>query len=228
MNAPFVRLAIFPILLVDNVRDAELTADMHRSALLIEPSDPRRQAHDSSPAWNGTAAGLSAWVGAGPLAPAAAEVLTGSQASLLAVVPVNGGAFRLAIVGYLLPAAGDDGDARADTSARPDGAPASAPSARRAPADGLVVDTAGYRVLVGGHDAGLVLREFQLLAFLAANPGRAFPREHLLARVWGDAYQGTTRTVDVHIHRLRRKLGPFYADRLVTVRRVGYMYHPAR
>jgi DNA-binding response OmpR family regulator len=158
----------------------------------------------------------------------AAEALTGDQGSLLAVVPVNGGSSRLAIVGYIVPVANEDGDAREDTSARLGGASGGAPSASKAAADGLVVDIAGYRVLVGGQDAGLVLREFELLAFLAANPGQAFPRAHLLATVWGDAYQGTARTVDVHIHRLRRKLGPAYAHRLVTVRRVGYMYHPTR
>lgn len=92
----------------------------------------------------------------------------------------------------------------------------------------MVVDAAGYRVLAGGRNAGLVLREFELLAFLAANPGQVFARAQLLARVWGNAYQEGTRTVDVHIHRLRRKLGPKYARRLITVRHVGYMYQPDR
>ena len=90
------------------------------------------------------------------------------------------------------------------------------------------MDAAGYRVLAGGRNAGLVLREFELLAFLAANPGQVFARTQLLARVWGNAYQEGTRTVDVHMHRLRRKLGPQYARRLVTVRHVGYMYQPDR
>ena len=161
-------------------------------------------------------------VDATPQAPAEAgspgdfASLPGDGGTLLAVVPVNGGSSRLAIVGYLLPVAREHASAPVDQS-----------SAVRPPADGLVVDAAGYRVLASGHDVGPLFREFELLAFLAANPDRAFPRAHLLARVWGAAYRGTTRTVDVHIHRLRRKLGPGYAQRLVTVRGVGYMYRTA-
>jgi Transcriptional regulatory protein, C terminal len=92
--------------------------------------------------------------------------------------------------------------------------------------DGLVVNAAARQVLVGGRDAGLVFQEFNLLAHLASNPGLVLTREHLLARVWGEAYQGSSRTVDVHIHRLRRKLGPEHGQRLITVRRVGYLYRP--
>jgi DNA-binding winged helix-turn-helix (wHTH) protein len=133
------------------------------------------------------------------------------RGTLLAVVPVNGGSARLAIVGYFLPLTGQDSIVPPD----------------ELPEDGMVVDAAQHRVVLSGRDAGLLFREFELLAFLAANPGRAFTRAHLLASVWGDAYQGTTRTVDVHIHRLRRKLGPEYAQRLVTVQGVGYLYQPS-
>lgn len=94
------------------------------------------------------------------------------------------------------------------------------------PADGLVVDAAQHRALVNGHDIGLVYREFELLAFLTARPRQAFTRAHLLASVWGTGYQGSSRTVDVHIHRLRRKLGPEYGQRLVTMRHLGYAYQP--
>jgi DNA-binding response OmpR family regulator len=136
--------------------------------------------------------------------------LSGGHGTLLAVVPVNGGSSELAIVGYLLsrPAS--------SSSAPPD----------EPPAGGLVVDGAQHRVVVSGRDVGLVFREFELLAFLIANAGRVFTRAQLLARVWGGTNDGTTRTVDIHVHRLRRKLGPEHARHLVTVRRVGYMYQP--
>ena len=140
-------------------------------------------------------------------APASAGSRVGSHGTLLGIVPLGAGS-RLAIVGYLLPPADD-----------------STPPTEQ-PADGLVVDTAHHRALVNGRDADLVFREFELLAFLTARPGRAFTRAHLLASVWRKAYHGRSRTVDVHVHRLRRKLGPEYGPRLVTMRNLGYMYRP--
>jgi Transcriptional regulatory protein, C terminal len=140
--------------------------------------------------------------------------------TLLGVVPINGASAQLAIVGYLLPSAARRTSERAGGRLEP------ASSVRSWP-DGLVVDAVQRRVLVQGQDVGLAFREFELLAFLTANPGRVFSRRDLLARLWEDAYRGTTRTVDVHVHRLRRKLGPEQARRLVTLRRVGYMYQPA-
>jgi hypothetical protein len=137
-------------------------------------------------------------------------LLAGSRGTLLAVVPVNGGTSHLAIVSYLLPHPSHGG---------------SLPPAEPAPGK-LVIDRAQRRVLAGGRDIGLVFQEFELLEFLTANPGSAFTRRQLLAQVWGDLHQATGRTVDVHIHRLRRKLGPVFSPRLVTVRRVGYMYEP--
>jgi DNA-binding winged helix-turn-helix (wHTH) protein len=137
--------------------------------------------------------------------PGFAQSLASGRGTLLSVVPV-GADHRLAIVGYLLPLAGFD-----------------APGPE---AEGLVVDTAQHRALVDGRDIDLVHREFELLAFLAARPCQAFTRAHLLASVWGRAYQGGNRTVDVHMHRLRRKLGPEYGQRLVTMRRLGYLYRP--
>ncbi len=142
--------------------------------------------------------------------------------TLLGVVPIDGASAQLAIVGYLLPSAARRTSERAAES--PDPAP---PARVVSHVDGLIVDEAQRRVLVRGQDVGLAFREFELLAFLTANPGRVFSRRDLLARLWEDAYHGTTRTVDVHVHRLRRKLGPEHARRLVTLRRVGYMYRPA-
>jgi DNA-binding response OmpR family regulator len=90
----------------------------------------------------------------------------------------------------------------------------------------LVIDRDQYRVLVDGQEIELAFQEFELLEFLAAHPYRTFTREELLSRAWGSRNQATNRTVDVHVHRLRRKLGPGYARYLVTVRRVGYMFRP--
>jgi len=143
-------------------------------------------------------------------APPGSEVsLSASQGALLGVIPLGAGS-RLAVVGYLLPAA------RRDHRALPAGRPA----------DGLVVDSAQHRALVNGRDTGLLYREFELLAFFTARPCEAFTRAYLLENVWGAAYQGTSRTVDVHVHRLRRKLGPEYGRRLVTMRHLGYSYQP--
>jgi Transcriptional regulatory protein, C terminal len=96
------------------------------------------------------------------------------------------------------------------------------------PPAGLVIDFGQRRVLLDGREIELVFQEFELLEFLAAHPYRAFTREQLLGSAWASQQQGTSRTVDVHIHRLRRKLGPAWAHHLVTVRRVGYMFRPPR
>jgi DNA-binding response OmpR family regulator len=148
------------------------------------------------------------------------------SATLLGVLPVNGGSSHMAIVGYLLPAPA----ARLRLPAMSASHEAQGNGADRGALQGdrLIVDATQRRVLVSGRDAGLVFKEFELFAFLAANPDRVFTRAHLLASVWGDTYDGTSRTVDVHMHRLRRKLGPQYAWRLVTMRRVGYLYRPSR
>jgi hypothetical protein len=201
---------------------------MHCPAWLVERSGPRGRPYGNSSARNGTLE--AARLAPAPASPAeTAAAPAGGRGWLLAVVPVNGGSARLAIVGYLLPLAREDGQAGEEGSrTSANGPPAGRASADGVLADGLVVDAAGYRVLAGGRNAGLVLREFELLAFLAANPGQVFTRAHLLARVWGNTNQAGTRTVDVHIHRLRRKLGPEYGHRLITVRHVGYMYQPDR
>jgi DNA-binding response OmpR family regulator len=85
---------------------------------------------------------------------------------------------------------------------------------------GLVVDRAGHDVTVDGRRVILTAKEFALLAFLAGNRGRVFARETLLARVWGARYEGGPRTVDIHVRRLRAKLGA--ALPLETLRGSGY------
>jgi DNA-binding winged helix-turn-helix (wHTH) protein len=84
----------------------------------------------------------------------------------------------------------------------------------------LVVDRAAHEVSVDGRRVILTAKEFQLLAFLASNRGRVFSRETLLARVWGSRYEGGARTVDIHVRRLRAKLGD--ALPLETLRGAGY------
>lgn len=88
----------------------------------------------------------------------------------------------------------------------------------------LRIDLATYEVTVGGTAVAFTFMEYELLRFLVNHPGRVFTRESLLSRVWGYDYFGGARTVDVHIRRVRAKLGPVLAERIVTVRSVGYRF----
>ena len=85
----------------------------------------------------------------------------------------------------------------------------------------MCIDLAGHEVTVDGRVVDLTHQEFALLKFLSQNRGRVFSREQLLDRVWGVDYYGGSRTVDIHVRRLRMKLGPV-ADPIETVRGVGY------
>jgi DNA-binding response OmpR family regulator len=89
------------------------------------------------------------------------------------------------------------------------------------------VDLAGHRVLRAGEPVGLTTREFDLLAFLMGNPGRAYSRDELMREVWGWEY-GDQTTVTVHVRRLREKVevDPAQPIRLVTVWGVGYRWDP--
>jgi DNA-binding response OmpR family regulator len=86
----------------------------------------------------------------------------------------------------------------------------------------LVLDTDAYRVTVQGRPLDLTYKEFELLRYLAERPGRVFTRPALLREVWGYDFYGGTRTVDVHIRRVRAKLGPEFESLIETVRGVGY------
>jgi len=86
----------------------------------------------------------------------------------------------------------------------------------------LTLDVDRYRVSVQGRALDLTFKEFELLRFLAERPGRVFTRPALMREVWGYDFYGGTRTVDVHIRRLRAKLGPAYEGLIETVRGVGY------
>jgi DNA-binding winged helix-turn-helix (wHTH) protein len=88
----------------------------------------------------------------------------------------------------------------------------------------LSVDEATYSAKLKGRVLDLTFKEFELLKYLAQHPGRVFTRAQLLQEVWGYDYFGGTRTVDVHVRRLRAKLGPEHESLIGTVRNVGYRF----
>ena len=88
----------------------------------------------------------------------------------------------------------------------------------------LVLNLETYQAAINGKPLDLTYMEYELLKFLATHPGKVFTRETLLSRVWGYEYYGGARTVDVHIRRLRAKLGEEHAHLIQTVRSVGYRF----
>jgi DNA-binding response OmpR family regulator len=88
----------------------------------------------------------------------------------------------------------------------------------------LVIDETTYSVKLRGGALDLTFKEFELLKHLAGHPGRVYTRAQLLQEVWGYDYYGGTRTVDVHVRRLRAKLGPEHESLIGTVRHVGYKF----
>jgi DNA-binding response OmpR family regulator len=88
----------------------------------------------------------------------------------------------------------------------------------------LTIDEHAYIARLRGRALDLTYKEFELLKFLAQHPGRVFTRAHLLQEVWGYDYYGGTRTVDVHVRRLRAKLGSDHEAMIGTVRNVGYKF----
>ncbi|HEY2330908.1 MAG TPA: response regulator transcription factor [Acidimicrobiales bacterium] len=92
----------------------------------------------------------------------------------------------------------------------------------------LVLNLETYQAAIGGRPLDLTYMEYELLKFLASHPGKVFTRETLLSRVWGYDYYGGARTVDVHVRRLRAKLGEEQAALISTVRSVGYRFGETR
>lgn len=92
----------------------------------------------------------------------------------------------------------------------------------------VVVDEASWTVRAGGQVLDLTYKEFELLRYLVRRPGRVVTRDTLLQEVWGMDYYGGTRTVDVHIRRLRAKLGPERESLIGTIRGVGYRFSGPR
>lgn len=90
--------------------------------------------------------------------------------------------------------------------------------------DDLALNLATYQAHVQGVPVEFTYLEYTLFAFLVTHPNRVYSREVLLSRVWGTDYFGGARTVDVHVRRVRAKLGPEAARRLETVRNVGYLW----
>jgi len=100
------------------------------------------------------------------------------------------------------------------------------PASTRVQTSGITIDESSYSAKVHGRPLDLTYKEFQLLHFLATHPSRVFTREQLLSEVWGYDYFGGTRTVDVHVRRLRAKLGDL--EQIIgTVRNVGYRFNVA-
>ena len=92
----------------------------------------------------------------------------------------------------------------------------------------LVLNIETYQATINGRPLDLTYMEYELLKFLVSHPGKVFSRETLLSRVWGYDYFGGARTVDVHVRRLRSKLGEENAGLIQTVRSVGYSFGQSR
>jgi Transcriptional regulatory protein, C terminal len=166
--------------------------------------------------------------------------IPGADGTLLAVVPIPGTGTSLAIVGYPVTAPGSGPAGTVPLGPIPEGlvragevlaaAALAGPGAARRSAgerSGLLLDHEQRRVLVDGAEVTLTFQEFELLAFLAAHPATVFSRADLVKKVWQRDFTADSRTVDVHVSRLRRKLGPAYGRCLVTEYRVGYQFRPA-
>jgi Transcriptional regulatory protein, C terminal len=156
----------------------------------------------------------------------------GPDGTLLAVVPIPGTGTSLAIVGYpvaadgrfAVPAPGGTAPG-ADLAGAPSADAAGGLPAGALPA-GLRLDHDQRRVWADGTEVALTFQEFELLAFLAAHPATVFSRADLVREVWQRDFAADSRTVDVHVSRLRHKLGPAYSKCLVTEYRVGYQFRP--
>lgn len=155
-----------------------------------------------------------AWQAAiGKAWPVGEAVVPSEEGTLLAVVPIPGSGTSLAIVGYAVPTGSEQ-------------SPEPGPGPEPGDEDGLRLDYEQRRVWVQGSEVLLTFQEFELLAFLSGRPSRVFSRIELLDRVWQRDLGATSRTVDVHVSRLRQKLGEVYGKCLVTEYRVGYQFRP--
>ncbi|MGH3427100.1 MAG: winged helix-turn-helix transcriptional regulator [Mycobacteriales bacterium] len=147
---------------------------------------------------------------------------TGLRARLIAVLSESGLAGLSAdwsVDDFVLDNAGP---AEVSARLRLAGAPSTSSSEHALRAGDLLIEPSKYTARIKGHMLDLTYKEFELLRFLTQYPGRVFTREQLLREVWGYDYFGGTRTVDVHIRRLRAKLGNEHESMIGTVRNVGY------
>ena len=151
----------------------------------------------------------------------------GADGTLLAVVPIPGTGTSLAIVGYPVTAPGGMAAALgAAPLTRTLGDSGLYDPATAGQRPGLLLDHDQRRLWVDGAEVALTFQEFELLAFLAAHPSTVFSRADLVREVWQRDFAADSRTVDVHVSRLRHKLGPSYGRCLVTEYRVGYQFRP--
>jgi len=173
---------------------------------------------------------------AGPAQPWDEQVPpAGRDGTLLAVVPIPGTGTSLAIVGYAIATSPAPEKPRppAPEKPGPEKPRRAASRTRRSHGNGLHLDYEQRRVWTEGREIELTFQEFELLAFLSAHPATVFTRADLIERVWrrsiapdGQAIARDSRTVDVHVSRVRQKLGPRYGRCLVTEYRVGYQFRP--
>ena len=154
---------------------------------------------------------------------------TTGLAAPLFVVLTEGGLVALTaewgVDDVLLDSAGPaevDARLRLGLGRKQQGAPAADPGVVRA--GELTIDEGTYTCRLRGRVLDLTFKEFELLKHLAQHPGRVYTRAQLLSEVWGYDYFGGTRTVDVHVRRLRAKLGPEHEQLIGTVRHVGYKF----
>ncbi len=150
---------------------------------------------------------------------------TGKESPLLVVVSEGGLAALSRDWGFDDILLNTAGPAEVDIRIRLAMAPATSTAGEPVIQSGnIVIDEAGYSAKVNGVQLDLTYTEFELLKYLAQHPGRVFSRQQLLSDVWGYDYFGGTRTVDVHVRRLRAKLGPEHESVIGTVRNVGYRF----
>lgn len=150
---------------------------------------------------------------------------TGKESPLLVVVSEGGLAALSADWGFDDILLNTAGPAEVDVRIRLATAPATTTTGEPLIQTGnIIIDEAGYSAKLNGTQLDLTYTEFELLKYLAQHPGRVFSRQQLLSDVWGYDYFGGTRTVDVHVRRLRAKLGPEYESVIGTVRNVGYRF----
>lgn len=145
---------------------------------------------------------------------------------LLELIPLPGEGRAIAIVAHVVVIGPRIRAVPGDERVRRD--PDTGPDATRSPGTsaGLAIDPPSRRVWSDGVEVPLTFQEYELLEYLTTHPGKVFSRIQLMNALWGGATMAALRTVDVHVHRLRRKLGRHGGD-LVTIRRVGYCYRPA-
>ncbi|MFI9460238.1 winged helix-turn-helix domain-containing protein [Streptomyces xiamenensis] len=158
-----------------------------------------------------------------PIMPQLTTPLSDLSDMTITVVP-EGVDSSVPLVGYLVLAPA--GTQLSELISLPAAAHA-APTGRTERGRGITIDEDERTARVDGTLLELTYLEFELLSHLMRHPHRVYSREQLVSTIWGYGPVGDQRTVDVHVARLRRKLGAAYRERIVTVRRVGYKYVPA-